>query len=65
MPPTACGGLHSPSIRTAGLSSWYVATNPAAAEKQFYRQLIAKADKRFDTHVARIKKEKGKPKREK
>ncbi len=35
------------------------------SEKQFYRQLIAKADKRFDTHVARIKKEKGKPKREK
>jgi hypothetical protein len=28
------------------------------SEKRFYRQLIAKADGRFDTHVARIKKRK-------
>jgi hypothetical protein len=27
------------------------------SEKRFYRQLIAKADKRFDGHLARLKKE--------
>jgi len=29
-------------------------------EKRFYRQLIAKADKRFEAHVAKIKKQKEK-----
>ncbi len=29
----------------------------AGGEKRFYRQLIAKADKRFDGHVSRLKKE--------
>ena len=28
------------------------------SEKRFYRQLIAKADPRFDAHVARIKRQK-------
>jgi hypothetical protein len=27
------------------------------SEKRFYRQLIAKADKRFDNHLARLKRE--------
>ena len=27
------------------------------SEKRFYRQLIAKADKRFDNHLARLKKQ--------
>jgi len=36
------------------------------SEKRFYRELIAKADDRFDAHVARIKKQKEKePKKRK
>jgi hypothetical protein len=35
------------------------------SEKRFYRQLIAKADKRLDGHLARIQREKDKPKKEK
>ncbi len=35
------------------------------SEKRFYRQLIARADARFDAHLARVKKEKGKNKRQK
>ena len=30
------------------------------SEKRFYRELIRRADERFDAHLARIKKEKGK-----
>jgi hypothetical protein len=30
------------------------------SEKRFYRQLIEKADERFDAHVAKIKKQKEK-----
>ena len=33
------------------------------SEKRFYQQLIDKADARFDAHISRIKKEKGKEKR--
>ena len=33
------------------------------SEKRFYRQLIAKADLRFDAHVARIEEEKKKQKK--
>jgi hypothetical protein len=33
------------------------------SEKRFYRQLIARADDRFDTHLARLKKEEGKKER--
>jgi len=29
-------------------------TNPAGAKKHFYRELIRKADERFDAHLARI-----------
>lgn len=29
------------------------------SEKRFYRQLIAKADERFDSHLARLKQEGG------
>jgi len=35
------------------------------SEKRFYRQLIERADTRFDAHLARVKKEKGKNKRPK
>jgi hypothetical protein len=34
------------------------------SEKRFYRQLIAKADARFDAHLARIRKEEEKQKQE-
>ena len=34
------------------------ADKSGGSEKRFYRQLIAKADQRFDYHIARIKKEK-------
>jgi hypothetical protein len=33
------------------------------SEKRFYRQLIEKADARFDTHLARIQREKEKQRR--
>jgi hypothetical protein len=35
------------------------------SEKRFYRQLIAKADARFDAHLARIKKERERQKERK
>jgi hypothetical protein len=33
-------------------------------EKQFYRQLIEKADQRFDAHVVKIKRQKEKERKE-
>jgi hypothetical protein len=35
---------------------WLPATNRAAGEARFYRNLIATADQRFDDHLARQKK---------
>jgi hypothetical protein len=36
---------------------WEVEFHEGVSEKRFYRQLIEKADRRFDDHLSRIKKE--------
>ena len=48
------------NLVTARLFFWQPETNQAPAEKLFYRQLIDKADARFDAHLIRIKRQKEK-----
>ena len=67
-------GSHHPNMKglrfKAGDGAWRVAfphrraillicgNKSGGSEKRFYRELIRKADKRFDNHLARIKNEK-------
>jgi hypothetical protein len=54
----AFGAFLSLSIRSARLSFQSRGDKSGGGEKRFYRQLIAKADKRFDGHLALLKKRK-------
>src|SRR6266404_8148021 len=67
LPPPAFGDRHFLDLRHYNVC-YNRRSNPAlwgdlqvtksgGSEKQFYRQLIAKADERFDDHLSRLKKE--------
>jgi hypothetical protein len=64
MPPTVSGASRSHSTRSAERSS-SGGDKSGGSEKRFYRQLIDKADDRFDGHLAVIKKQKQKEKERK
>jgi hypothetical protein len=51
------GGLFSRSILRRSQSYWLPAARPGISEKKFYKALIAKADARFERHLARVKAE--------
>ncbi len=53
---TACGGSRLLLMSHGKPWFWLPATNRAAGEARFYRNLIATADQRFDDHLARQKK---------
>ncbi len=52
MPLMEFGALLSLLTRSAGRSF----LSRAVVKKRFYRQLLTKADRRFDDHLARLKK---------
>jgi hypothetical protein len=53
---TVCGELHLLLIRN--VKQFYLESGDKSgmSEKQFYKQLIKKADERFDDHLAQLKK---------
>ena len=60
MLPMGSGGLLSLSILIGTRIILCGGDKSGGSEKRFYRQLIDKADARFDAHVERIKKKKTK-----
>jgi hypothetical protein len=59
----AYGVSCSPSIRTGPPSFFGGSDKSGGSEKLFYRQIIAKADDRFDAHLAQVEAEKKKKKK--
>ena len=57
MPRTVHGDSLSRSIQSA--AQWFLVggDKSGGGEKRFYRQLIAKADERFNKHLIEIRKE--------
>jgi hypothetical protein len=58
MPRTGLGGSPSRSIQKRRAAILVGAEKSGVSEKRFYRRLIVKADKRFDSHLADIEAEK-------
>ena len=54
MPPTAHGESPSPSTPHANAILLVAADKSGLSNKRFYRELIRKADERFDRHLARL-----------
>jgi hypothetical protein len=59
----AYGVSCSPSIRTGAALIFCGGDKSGGSEKLFYRQMIAKADDRFDAHLAQVEAEKKKKKK--
>ena len=55
MQRTESGGSPSPSIRSAKAVLLIAGDKAGVSERRFYRRLIAKADERFDRHLAAMK----------
>ena len=47
-----CGGQRSPLTSGEKRFCWRLETKTGVAKTQFYRQLIAKADRRFSLHLS-------------